>query len=648
MALQRLWTPADASSAIIAGWFDAKDTSTLTLDENSNVSEWRSKTGDWSVTQSSVSNRPTFNSSSYNNLPAVNFYGNNLILFGTSGPKMPTGNASGVMTGVSARPNSSSYYATIFAQGERQELQYRGMSRHNNTVAVGYYANDADGDPSIPWDGFDRMFAASIDTAGNNKTYVDGGAPYSATLRPLQTPSNSPFYLGGTSVGDNWNNPIQEVIFWSGLLSNDDIDKLFGYYAWRWNLVSQLPSNHPYKNAAPTVGVITASATITEENDASSSAVKVYTQSYSSIIEESDTMQSSTLSRATASAILLEQDDTFSANAVNRVTVTSSTFEESDTFSSSAQIRIFATTTLTEDADSLTSTSRTKIVASASIDEDADLLSAGQIQVRIIGKSTEIVEADDTITAAGTTKIRVTSNLTEEADTVDTTISNSVLLNSNITEDADNLTSAIKLLLKANGALAEQDDVVVSSTTVRISATATLAEESDIMTAFFAGPGSKILEASITEDADTLASIAKTAIQGHLLAQEDNDSLVATSGLKIKAISVTIEDNDSLVSLGTNRATGYVVSILDDDTLVATYTTALKANATIVEESDDLVAYGRVVTPILTPAGRQATLAASLSRTVTFTLTTGYRVILGASNSRAAQLPVALSRNAAL
>ena len=31
-----------------------------------------------------------------------------------------------------------------------------------------------------------------------------------------------------------------------------NIEKAEGYLAWKWGLVSNLPSGHPYKNAAPT------------------------------------------------------------------------------------------------------------------------------------------------------------------------------------------------------------------------------------------------------------------------------------------------------------------------------------------------------------------------------------------------------------
>jgi hypothetical protein len=98
------------------------------------------------------------------------------------------------------------------------------------------------------------MFAAQISTTGASAIYVDGKATAAtASLQPLNTPSGATAYIGAGSSGDWWKNPIEELILWAGILSDSDRQKLMGYYAWRWNLVGQLPSGHAYKTAAPTV-----------------------------------------------------------------------------------------------------------------------------------------------------------------------------------------------------------------------------------------------------------------------------------------------------------------------------------------------------------------------------------------------------------
>jgi hypothetical protein len=42
-----------------------------------------------------------------------------------------------------------------------------------------------------------------------------------------------------------------EVLVFGSVLSASDKEKLEGYLAWKWNMQSKLPSNHPYKNERP-------------------------------------------------------------------------------------------------------------------------------------------------------------------------------------------------------------------------------------------------------------------------------------------------------------------------------------------------------------------------------------------------------------
>ena len=52
----------------------------------------------------------------------------------------------------------------------------------------------------------------------------------------------------------NFNGDMTEVVLTSSTLSTSDRQLLEGYLAWKWGLQGNLPSDHPYKNAAPTFG----------------------------------------------------------------------------------------------------------------------------------------------------------------------------------------------------------------------------------------------------------------------------------------------------------------------------------------------------------------------------------------------------------
>jgi hypothetical protein len=85
-----------------------------------------------------------------------------------------------------------------------------------------------------------------------NQSYLNGLA-----LDPL-TPSQTVAQLTGVYIGSlyndtqEWNGDIGDIIIYNGVLSTEDRQKVEGFLAWKWGLQSGLPSDHPYKYAAPT------------------------------------------------------------------------------------------------------------------------------------------------------------------------------------------------------------------------------------------------------------------------------------------------------------------------------------------------------------------------------------------------------------
>ena len=88
-------------------------------------------------------------------------------------------------------------------------------------------------------------------TNATNALYVNGSNFYNGTTVSLTT--------GGITVAnrfsDNeaWPGHICELIIYNSFLGTSQRQQVEGYLAWKWNLVAQLPSSHPYKNSRPTV-----------------------------------------------------------------------------------------------------------------------------------------------------------------------------------------------------------------------------------------------------------------------------------------------------------------------------------------------------------------------------------------------------------
>ncbi|NYD91379.1 hypothetical protein [Sphingomonas melonis] len=247
--MARPWLPSDATSATLVGWFDAQDASTLTVESGGGVSAWRSKVGGWGVTQTTAANQPPY--STYNNLPAVFPTTDSQFLSGAAPASLPIGGDAGSMTGVGTVIAYRNTYSTMFYYGSANQNKARSIAATGNAVSSGYYGNDVQG--NVTWPGYTRLFISSISATGYAEQWIDGGTVQAAQKNVLSTPTGSTFWICRSINGDPWRNPVQEICLWKGTLSADERALLEGYYAWRWNLVAQLPAGHRWKNAQPTV-----------------------------------------------------------------------------------------------------------------------------------------------------------------------------------------------------------------------------------------------------------------------------------------------------------------------------------------------------------------------------------------------------------
>jgi hypothetical protein len=68
-----------------------------------------------------------------------------------------------------------------------------------------------------------------------------------------------PNYSAGLGIGANYSGDydiggtyqIYELLLYDSYLTQTDQQKVEGYLAWKWGMQGNLPSDHPYKNAAP-------------------------------------------------------------------------------------------------------------------------------------------------------------------------------------------------------------------------------------------------------------------------------------------------------------------------------------------------------------------------------------------------------------
>jgi hypothetical protein len=225
-------------------WLDAADRSTLTL-SGSNITQWRDKSPNAFTVSNNGSNPPgTVLGAQFNNLPVVSFPSNSQ------------------MNVTMAIPNSNSrslfYVARASSAGSSFVMPLGSLSTNGNesyfipnATSTNFNALDRQGvitTCSFTYTGGSTqdtvfMLGAVAGTAGTingNTQSITTSAPNFATASITYTISRS-LYTRTWELG--------EMILFNVNLDTAQRQQVEAYLAWKWGLVGNLPTAHPYKTA---------------------------------------------------------------------------------------------------------------------------------------------------------------------------------------------------------------------------------------------------------------------------------------------------------------------------------------------------------------------------------------------------------------
>jgi hypothetical protein len=280
-----LWTPSLLREKV-THWYDAKDASTFTL-TGSTVNQWRDKSGNGRHLNSNIfpPDSPSYTTTTFNGQPGVD-YSNykwqdtyptgtgssgeyNLTFFmahswGTTGVaygRMWThgASASGDAFSYLRGPNATDGYLSL--EGSVEQSFYEGWTTSPKISSGGKFGN-------LPSD---------------YKLWHDGSLLTKSSQAADNVQSTSPTSLKINANGDYQqrnDQRIGEMVFCFGYaLTDAERQTVEGYLAHRWALAGSLPSNHPYKLAAPTFVSLAGSAQVAATAVASEAGVSVHWRS---------------------------------------------------------------------------------------------------------------------------------------------------------------------------------------------------------------------------------------------------------------------------------------------------------------------------------------------------------------------------------
>jgi hypothetical protein len=243
-------------------WLDVSDAASITS-SGGFVSQWNDKSGKgYNLTQTDNTYKPT--------------YANNLISFSSNRnfdiPNAALNNTTNYDIFVVFNPKVSSNW--IFAK--QYDGNYSAPALSTN-IFVGYtsgttnYAYFRAGPIPSTVENVNSNSALTISSLqilgihntgsvllfNSNGTTLNTVTGTSSNLPIGNSTTITSFKLGawyGNSAFQNsgvTNFDICEMLIFNSKLAVSDRQKMEGYLAWKWNLQSNLPSNHPYKNAKP-------------------------------------------------------------------------------------------------------------------------------------------------------------------------------------------------------------------------------------------------------------------------------------------------------------------------------------------------------------------------------------------------------------
>lgn len=255
----RPWLPSDLPSGQLGPWVSAKD-----LTAGAVVPTWPDKSSvKANLTNATSSQQPTCNATAFNGKPGVVFAGSQ-GLFNSALPStlFPANTLIGCFSAFQFGSTTKSAERIVsLANGSQNDYEGQGyipiLRQGSNATVASNRANSYYADTVALANSTPVILGAYYPSSTTHQISKNGTA---GTAISTSTSTDNLLKLGvgcqgnGANIGANSTfGTIAEVVMTKGQLADADRQRLEGYLAWQWGLQANLPSGHPYANAAPTV-----------------------------------------------------------------------------------------------------------------------------------------------------------------------------------------------------------------------------------------------------------------------------------------------------------------------------------------------------------------------------------------------------------
>lgn len=242
------WTPDYLSAGTLTAWYKADS---LSLNDGDGVSSWTDSSGNGNTASQGISARqPTFETNELNSKPIVRYDGLNDII--------SDGDISDLDVGT-----GDIWMACVFKSTDDSSAQFffeKGTTSFGlMTSSTGILQARLGGTSNIPlqsagnWSRTEFVIVTASRVSSTCNGFVDGSAMTTTNTTNTGSISNSSVLdIGASGVGSQpMTGDIAEVLVGGATLDTNERQKIEGYLAHKYGLEANLPSDHPYKSAAP-------------------------------------------------------------------------------------------------------------------------------------------------------------------------------------------------------------------------------------------------------------------------------------------------------------------------------------------------------------------------------------------------------------
>jgi hypothetical protein len=242
------WDPSRLSAGTLTAWYKADS---ISGSDGDSVSAWADSSGNGhNAAQATSARQPTLQTNELNSKSVVRFDGTNDILSDSDIAALDVGTGD-IWMACLFKSTDDSAVQNIFEKGATS-YGLRVLANGNLQMMMGS-TTFAPVQNSGNWSRTEFVLMTASRVSNTNSGFINGSAANITGSTDNGSISNSDVLdIGSRAVGAGaMTGDIAEVLVGGATLDTNERQKIEGYLAHKYGLEGNLPSDHPYKSAAP-------------------------------------------------------------------------------------------------------------------------------------------------------------------------------------------------------------------------------------------------------------------------------------------------------------------------------------------------------------------------------------------------------------